>query len=114
MAEWLTHTHTTYMRSLEVSDSQKKIESRVGGPGVGEGMSHQCLMETVGVWEDEKALEPYSGDGCLALRMHVTPVTCALKIVMMVNVKLELLNAILPQFKIFLISWRFSDGDSAF
>ena len=108
--EWLTHTH--HLHEVPRSVRFTKIESRMGGPG-GRGGDEECFPANSRCsqlciwlhfngdslsWEDEKVLEPYGGDGCLALRMCITPVNCTLKMVTMVNVKLKLLNAILPQF----------------
>ena len=33
----------------------------------------------VSVWEDEKVLQMYGGDGCITMSMHLMPLNCTLK-----------------------------------
>ena len=52
-----------------LKQSSSEAESRIVATRAysEKGIKSQCLISTVSVWEDEKALEMDSGDGCTTL-----------------------------------------------
>lgn len=71
---------STFMRYLECANSETESKIEVTrGCGKKECGKKECLMYRVSIWDFEKVLEIYSGDGYTEEWKYLMPLNCTLK-----------------------------------